>query len=90
MAGTTPRRQPPRTPNPVHRPEYQAFLRVLQRVREESGLTIRDLAERMGKPRTWVHKCDTGQRRMDVPEFMAWCEACGVDFVKVAKWLRKP
>lgn len=64
-----------------------SFLRVLRRMREEAGLTIRDLAEQTGRPRTWVHKCETGQRRMDVPEFLEWCRACGVGFARAARML---
>jgi transcriptional regulator with XRE-family HTH domain len=89
VAGTTSRRKPPHAPNPVHRPAYVAFLKTLQQIRQDSGLTIRELAERMGRPRTWVHKCDTGQRRMDVPEFLEWCQACGIDYVTAAKMLKR-
>jgi hypothetical protein len=88
VSGTKPRHKPPRKPNPVHRPDYVAFVAVLRQLRGE--MTLRELALKMGRPRTWVHKCDTGQRRMDVPEFIEWCTACGVDLVTAAKLLRRP
>jgi len=42
---------------------------------EELDLSVRALAERLGRPRTTVHKTLTGQRRMDPIEFLDWCEA---------------
>ncbi|NLX59669.1 MAG: hypothetical protein GXY74_11340 [Phycisphaerae bacterium] len=32
----------------------------------------------MGRPQSWVHNCETLNRRVDVSEFVALCEACGV------------
>jgi hypothetical protein len=42
---------------------------------EELGLSVRDLVELLGKPRTTVHKTIGGQRRLDPIEFLEWCEA---------------
>ncbi len=78
---------PRRAPSPVHRPEYTAFRRHLREWREAAGLTQRALAKRMGRPLTWVHKCETGGRRMDPLEFFAWCDACGIEVGKAAKTL---
>ena len=47
-------------------------------MREKAGFTQRDLGELLGKPQSWVHNCETANRRVDVAEFVAWCEACGV------------
>jgi hypothetical protein len=31
------------------------------------------------KPQSWVYHCETGNRRVDVTEFVAWARACGAD-----------
>jgi transcriptional regulator with XRE-family HTH domain len=56
-----------------HLPE---FLRLL---REEAGLTQRDLGKRMKKPQSWIYNCETANRRVDVSEFIAWARCCGVE-----------
>ncbi len=42
-------------------------------------MTQRQLGSRMKKPQSWVYNCETGNRRVDVAEFIKWCEACKVD-----------
>ena len=52
------------------------FLKVL---REEAGLTQRQLGQRMKKAQSWIHNCETANRRVDLTEFVAWSKACDVD-----------
>jgi transcriptional regulator with XRE-family HTH domain len=56
--------------------DLPAFLRGL---REAAGLTQRQLAKRLRKPQSWVYNCETGNRRVDVAEFIAWAKACKAD-----------
>jgi transcriptional regulator with XRE-family HTH domain len=58
---------------------YQATLPVLRALREEAGLTQRELGAALKKPQSWVYNCETGNRRVDVTEFIAWARACGAD-----------
>jgi hypothetical protein len=37
------------------------------------------LGKRLKKPQSWVYNCESGNRRVDVTEFVAWAAACGVD-----------
>ena len=62
-----------------HGDPYQAFLPVLRALRDEAGLTQRALGGRLGKPQSWVYNCESGNRRVDVTEFIAWTRACGAD-----------
>ena len=57
---------------------YEAVPGLVRALREERGLTQREMGERLGKPQSWVHNCETGNRRVDLAEFVAWCQACGV------------
>lgn len=64
--------------------EQAIFLALLREVRQEAGLRQRDLAERIGVPQSFVSKCESGERRLDIVELRALCVALGVplsDFV---------
>ncbi|MDQ2787416.1 MAG: helix-turn-helix domain-containing protein [Chloroflexota bacterium] len=64
--------------------EQATFLALLREIRKESGLRQRDLAERIGLPQSFVSKCESGERRLDIVELRALCAALGVplsDFV---------
>ena len=62
-----------------HAPGYEPLRALLRTLREEAALTQRDLGDRLGKPQSWVHNCEVGNRRVDVSEFVAWARACGAD-----------
>ncbi len=52
----------------VHSGEYQALLRRLKKARQEAGLTQEQVAKKLGKPQSFVSKCEAGERRIDVLE----------------------
>ena len=52
---------------------------MLRNMREEAGLTQRDLAKRLKMHNTMVHRSEIGDRRIDPVEFAAWCRACDAD-----------
>jgi transcriptional regulator with XRE-family HTH domain len=62
-----------------HSPAYERLRAFLRTLRDEAGLTQRDVGEKLGKPQSWVHNCETGNRRVDLTEFIAWAKACGAD-----------
>lgn len=55
---------------------YRAFLERLRRARQEAGLTQVEMANRVGRPQTWVSKCELGERRVDFVELEDWAAAC--------------
>ncbi|MGD9790588.1 MAG: helix-turn-helix domain-containing protein [Phycisphaerales bacterium] len=63
----------------MQRPAYQALARALRSKADLAGLSVRDLAAKLGRPSTTVHKTLGGQRRLDPIEFLEWCEVLGVD-----------
>ena len=57
---------------------------LLPETRLEVGLTQVQLCERIGRPRNYVSKCESDERRVDVlewAEFLAGCEADPVTFL---------
>lgn len=72
-----------------HARRYRLVPAMLRRIREEAGLTQRQLAVAMGMDHVAIHKSETGDRRVDVAEFMDWCVACGQNPVEAFALLRK-
>ena len=58
--------------------DYTTFLRRLRRAREETGLSQSEVARRLGKPQSYVSKCESGERRVDVIELLAFGRIYGV------------
>lgn len=54
---------------------YQLFEEAIAQARRESGLTQSQLADRLKKPQSFVSKYESGERRLDVVEFIEVCEA---------------
>lgn len=62
---------------------YKRFYELLVEVRKAADLTQAELAERLGRPQSFVSKFERGERRLDVIEFAVVAKALGVDPVKV-------
>jgi transcriptional regulator with XRE-family HTH domain len=62
-----------------HAEQYRPLPPLLRALREEAGLTQRELGDRLDRPQSWVYNCETANRRVDATEFVAWARACGVD-----------
>lgn len=61
----------------LHTPEYTALLRTLIDARKRSGMTQQDVADRLGKPQSYIAKVEGGERRLDVVEFISVAKAIG-------------
>ena len=62
-----------------HARHYRVVPPILRTMREDAGLTQRELGKLLRKPQSWVHNCETANRRVDVTEFIAWCKSCDRD-----------
>lgn len=58
---------------------HRALVSIVVEARKEAGLTQRELATRMKVTQSVVATIESGQRRMDVVEFMEWAKAVGAD-----------
>ena len=61
--------------------EYRIFLEQLKIAREQSGLTQRQVAQKLGRSQSFVAKCEQGQNRVDVAQLVEFCRALGVPLV---------
>jgi transcriptional regulator with XRE-family HTH domain len=51
-----------------YRSRYQRFLEKLKRARQDAGLTQVEVATRLQGPQSFVSKCESGERRVDIVE----------------------
>ncbi|WP_339687962.1 helix-turn-helix transcriptional regulator [Gimesia maris] len=61
------------------------LLDLLRKTRKGAGLRQDDVAERLGRPQSFVSKYESGERRLDILELYDVCEALGLvlsDFVE--------
>lgn len=58
---------------------YERLQQMLVEARRKSGLSQQEVADRLGRPQTYVSKCELGTRRMDVVEFLEMAEVLGFD-----------
>ena len=52
----------------VHSTRYRVFLTRLRQARVAARLTQADVATALGRPQSFVAKCESGERRVDVVE----------------------
>jgi transcriptional regulator with XRE-family HTH domain len=52
----------------IYSPKYQAFLERLRSARLEAGLTQKQVAQKLKQPQSYVSRCESGERRVDVVE----------------------
>lgn len=62
-----------------HIKEYAEFLSRLRQARQESGLNQSEVAKMLGKPRSYVSKCEMGERRVDLVECKQFAKIYGKD-----------
>ena len=63
----------------VFTPTYAVLRQMLVAIRKSARLSQRDLADRLGRERSFVARIEQGERRVDVIELFWICEACGAD-----------
>lgn len=76
----------PRTSSPeigmtksLHSTQSLKLREELTRSRNKAGLTQQVLADRLGRPQSFVAKYEVGERRLDVIEFLEVTRAIGID-----------
>ncbi|MCA4791149.1 helix-turn-helix domain-containing protein [Acinetobacter towneri] len=63
----------------IHDPRYQDLIQKLIELRESKNVTQVELAQRLGKPQSYVSKVEILERRLDVIELMDWLNALNTD-----------
>lgn len=58
---------------------YRGLLQWMRGGRQAAGLTLRELATLLGESTAVIGKIETGERRLDVFEFVQYCRAVDLD-----------
>jgi transcriptional regulator with XRE-family HTH domain len=59
--------------------QYRKLLVWLKAARAEQGLTLRELAVLLDESHSVVGKIETGERRLDIYEYIQYCKVLKVD-----------
>lgn len=62
-------------PRILHSTPYVKLRQLLREARETAELTQAQLADRLGRPQSFVSKYESGERYLDVIEFVDVCHA---------------
>ena len=64
---------------------HRRVMAALVDVRTKGGVTQRELARRLGRAHSYVSRIEMGDRRLDVPEFIEWCEVLSANPVALMR-----
>jgi transcriptional regulator with XRE-family HTH domain len=70
---------------PLYSPASARLRELLAEARSKAGLTQLDVARRLGRPQSFVSKYESGERRLDVVEFLEVCVLIETDPVKILR-----
>lgn len=70
-------------------PRYKKLREYLKEERSKRGLLQSDLANKLGVHQQMISKIESGERRIDVVEFICIAEAIGLDALKAIQLVRE-
>lgn len=72
----------------VYSEEYQRVITALKKARKERGITQAQLAEALGRPQSFIAKIESGERRLDVVEFVHLARLMGLELGDVLEGIK--
>jgi transcriptional regulator with XRE-family HTH domain len=76
-------------PKTLRSKRHKALIDLIVARREAAQMTQSDLADRLGEYQSFVARLESGQRRVDVVEFLALADILGFDPSKAISTLKK-
>ncbi len=73
----------------IYSKTYRTLQRLLIDGRKEAELTQAQLGRKLNKPQSFVSKVETGERRLDVVELLAYLQGIGYDPVRLLRSLQR-
>lgn len=74
---------------PIHTDRHRSLRALLVAARKTHGLTQTQIAERLGKPPSYVAKYELGERRLDILEYLDVSAAIGFDPCELIRALQE-
>jgi transcriptional regulator with XRE-family HTH domain len=75
----------PRMSKSIRSPQHTKLRELLVAARKKAGLTQQDVADRLGRPQSFVAKYEGGERRLDVVEFLQIAAVLGADPARIVR-----
>jgi len=63
----------------IFSPTYISLVKWLKEARLSHGMSMRDLADKLDEPHTFVQKIESMERRLDIFEYVEVCRALGLN-----------
>jgi len=73
----------------IHSRRNAEFCALIVSARRKAYLSQEELGRRLHITQSSVSKVERGERRLDVVEYLNWCEAIGVEPEKIIRQIRK-
>ncbi|ECF7065216.1 XRE family transcriptional regulator [Salmonella enterica subsp. enterica] len=67
----------------VYSNDYQMVIKALREARIASSITQQEVASAFGKPQSFIAKVESGERRLDVVEFVRYCRLVNIEPVSI-------
>ncbi len=61
----------------IHDPRYRQLIERLREAREKKGIRQETLANKLGRPQSYVSKIESLERRLDIIELFDWLDGLG-------------
>lgn len=65
--------------------KHQTMSKFLRDVRKDCGLTMRTLSQKLGTPHSFIGKIENQDRRLDIAEFILYCEGLERDPIELLR-----
>ncbi|MFG1283891.1 helix-turn-helix domain-containing protein [Xanthobacter autotrophicus] len=75
-------------PRDLRQPRYARLRQLVTQARKAAGLSQAAVAEKLGRPQSYIADIERNERRIDVIEFLALAEAIGFDPLGVLEEVR--
>lgn len=75
-------------PRDLRQPRYARLRQLVTEARKAAGLSQAAVAEKLGRPQSYIADIERNERRIDVIEFLALAEAIGFDPLAVLEEVR--
>lgn len=73
----------------IHTPAHKVLVEKLVEARQAAGITQQELADKLGLVQSFVAKCEGGERRIDLIEFLTLAKALRADPELILRAVRK-
>ena len=74
--------------NSLHSKDYKVLTGFLIDARKRADLTQQEVADRLGRTQSFVAKVESGERRIDVVEFLQICRIMRADSLDIIRRLK--